>query len=164
VQKLSATRWSDKTELFMEYPPLVAGEKARFAVHFTTLNDFKPVAAGQVTVELRRDGTAESFSTPSPSKPGIFGVDVQPKAPGAYTMVVRVDGQGLKDSHEISGVTVYPDAKQAASAQEEKLQEETLAFLKEQQWSLDFATAPVKDESLRDSLRFPAEVRPRTER
>ena len=27
-------RWTDKTELFMEYPPLVAGKKARFSGPF----------------------------------------------------------------------------------------------------------------------------------
>ena len=53
---ISVTRWTDKTELFMEYPPLVAGEKARFAVHFTDLRTFKPVATGHVVVQLVSTG------------------------------------------------------------------------------------------------------------
>ena len=32
---LDVTHWTDKTELFMEYPPLVAGQTALFAVHLT---------------------------------------------------------------------------------------------------------------------------------
>ena len=32
---LDVTSWTDKSELFMEYPPLVAGETVRFAVHLT---------------------------------------------------------------------------------------------------------------------------------
>ena len=39
------TDWTDKTELFMEYPPLVAGETALFAVHLTKLGDFSAVNA-----------------------------------------------------------------------------------------------------------------------
>ena len=32
---LDVTSWTDKSELFMEYPPLVAGQTVRFAVHLT---------------------------------------------------------------------------------------------------------------------------------
>jgi RND family efflux transporter MFP subunit len=40
--------------------------------------------------------------------------------------------------------------------------EERVAFLKEQQWTLDFATAIVEDRQLKASLRVPAEVLPRS--
>ena len=30
---LDVTHWTEKTELFMEYPPLVSGQAALFAVH-----------------------------------------------------------------------------------------------------------------------------------
>ena len=34
---LDVTSWTDKSELFMEHPPLVAGQTVRFAVHLTKL-------------------------------------------------------------------------------------------------------------------------------
>lgn len=49
---LDVTSWTGKTELFMEYPPLVAGHAARFAVHLTTLADFKALNAGKPSIEL----------------------------------------------------------------------------------------------------------------
>ena len=52
IPTLNLTRWSGKTELYMEYPPLVAGQSALFAVHLTRMDDFRPVAAGQATIEL----------------------------------------------------------------------------------------------------------------
>jgi len=42
---LNVTDWTEATELYMEYPPLVAGRTARFAVHLTRLEDFQPVNA-----------------------------------------------------------------------------------------------------------------------
>jgi len=39
---------------------------------------------------------------------------------------------------------------------------ETIAFLKEQQWTLEFATAVIEDRRLRSGLRVPAEVIPRS--
>jgi len=161
-ETVAVTRWSDKTELFMEHPQLVTGEKARFAVHFTNLGNFKPLTSGRVTVEFRSGSSSEKFVTPGPSKPGIFGVDVQPSKAGTYTMIVAFDSPDVKDSHDAGAVTVYADARQAASVEPEKPQEETLPFLKEQQWSLDFATAVVAEKPLRESIRVPAEIRPRS--
>ncbi len=55
--KEAVSHWTTKTELFMEYPTLVAGVKGRFAVHFTSLQTFKPQKAGKVEVTLRsKDG------------------------------------------------------------------------------------------------------------
>ena len=69
----SYTNWTTKTELFAEYAPLVVGRTSRFAVHFTRLDTFKPVAKGKVEIHLTSaDGKVESFSTDGPSRPGIF--------------------------------------------------------------------------------------------
>ena len=146
----------------MEHSQLVAGEKARFAVHFTSLANFKPLASGRVTVELCDGTSSEKFATPGPSKPGIFGVDVLPTKAGTYTMIVTVEAPDVKDSHDAGPVTVYANEKEAVSVQSEEPQEETLSFLKEQQWSLDFATAVVAEKPIRESIRVPAEIQPRT--
>jgi len=49
---LDVTNWTDKTELFMEHPPLVAGETVRFAVHLTRMSDFSALNAGRPHIEL----------------------------------------------------------------------------------------------------------------
>lgn len=159
---IAVTRWTDKTELFMEYPPLVAGQNARFAVHLTDLRDFKALTEGRVTVELRAaNGGAETFQTDAPSRPGIFGVDVKPSGSGTFSMVVRLDSAALKDTHDTGSVQVYVNAQAAAEAPKAE-EVEAISFLKEQQWTLDFATEVVAERALRESLRLPAEVRPRT--
>ena len=114
---LAVTRWTEKSELFMEYPALVSREKARFAVHFTELRNFKPAGAGPVVVELRpANGPVQSFSADAPSRPGIFGLDVQPGGPGTYSLTVRLDSTSLKDTHELGEVTVFADLRQAEAA------------------------------------------------
>ena len=49
---LNVTNWTEKTELYMEYPPLVAGRTARFAVHLTRLADF------QASRQVARDSSS----------------------------------------------------------------------------------------------------------
>jgi len=159
---IAVTRWTERTELFMEYPPLVAGQNARFAVHLTDLRNFKPLSEGRVTVELRSGGgRSETFQTDAPSRPGIFGVTVKPGSAGAFSMTVRLDSPALRDTHELGEVQVYANA-QAAAKGEQPEQREVIKFLKEQQWTLDFATVTVAERSLRESRRVSAEVRPRT--
>src|SRR5690349_3119186 len=74
---LNVTHWTEQSELFMEYPPLVAGQPALFAVHLTKLDDFKALNAGTPSIEF----TAESSGTRTvlrglpPSRPGAFRVD-----------------------------------------------------------------------------------------
>ena len=78
-EALSVTRWTDKTELFAEYPPLVVGQTSRFAIHLTRLDTFKALTEGSVEVRLRGgSGQPETFRVDAPSRPGIFGVDVKP--------------------------------------------------------------------------------------
>src|SRR5262245_44121480 len=46
----NVTSWTDKTELYMEYPPLVTGETVRFAVHLTRMADFGALNAGRPSI------------------------------------------------------------------------------------------------------------------
>jgi cobalt-zinc-cadmium efflux system membrane fusion protein len=159
---LSVTHWTARTELFMEYPPLVAGVGGRFAVHLTRLDNFRPIKAGKVDVRLAGPGGTEIFSTPGPSRPGIFGVDVKPSKPGTYTATIQVQSADLDDSHDVGAVTVYADEASASNHPAAKQKEETIAFLKEQQWALDFATEPVSERTERSSFDVPGEVQLRT--
>ena len=162
AQTISVTRWSDRTELFMESPPLVAGSKGRAAVHFTSMGSFKAVSEGRVTIELKKDSqVVQSFETEGPSSPGIFGVDLEPRQAGRYLLVVSLRAPNLEDSHELGEVTV-DDKPEEASVADEAPQEDTIPFLKEQQWTLDFATEPAAEQEIRESLRVTGEVRPRS--
>ena len=146
VEVESATRWSAHTELFVEYPPLAAGKVSRFAIHLTRLDNFKAIRQGRVEVLLTaQDGTVERFETTAPSRPGIFGVDVKPTAIEGRRLSIHLRGEGIDDRHELG-------------AKEPEPSEETIPFLKEQQWTLDFGTAIVETRALSTSLRVPAEV------
>jgi RND family efflux transporter MFP subunit len=161
-ETVSITHWTDTTELFLEYMPLVAGNKSRFAIHLTNQSDFKPVKEGSVEVELSRTASqAAKFTAQGPSRPGIFGVDVVVNETGQYNLSVRLRSVSLNDVHELAPLTVYANDKEAASTAQGS-SDDTVAFLKEQQWTLDFATKTVGERMIRNSLRIPATIDPRT--
>lgn len=161
-ETVSVSHWTDNTELFMEYQPLVAGVKRRFSVHFTSLANFKPLASGKATITLTQgDAATQTFTADAPSRPGIFGLDVMPARAGSYRMAVQLSSKGLDDSHDLGEVDVYASPGEIRPGTE-KAKEETIAFLKEQQWSLDFGTQLIAEREMRDSLRVSGEVRPRS--
>lgn len=162
-EALNVTRWTAKTELFAEYPPLAVGETSRFAIHLTRLDPFKAVTEGHVEVRLEGANAAtESFRVEAPSRPGIFGVDVKPAHAGSRELVITLRTSGLTDEHRVGRVTVHPNAAAArASVAEGGEDTPGISFLKEQQWALDFATAVVVERSVRESVRVPARIEAR---
>ena len=155
------TRWTTRSELFVEYPPLVEGETSRFAIHFTNLSTFEPVRSGRATVHLRGPQDQE-FAVDAPGRPGIFGVDVTPNQAGRYRLDVVLDAPGLTDRHDLGDVMVLTVAAAEALAVAEESEDASIPFLKEQQWTLDFATAPAARRQIGESLVLAAEIEPRT--
>lgn len=161
---MSVTHWTDRTELFAEHPPLVAGEVVRFAVHLTDLQDFKPLASGRPRIELRDpNGRTTEFVGGEPARPGIFRVEGRAPAAGEYRWRLAIETSALSDVHELGTMTVYPDGQAAlAATAEDHAGAPTIVYLKEQQWTSDFATEVVRTAAIRDSLRAPATVMPVT--
>jgi cobalt-zinc-cadmium efflux system membrane fusion protein len=163
IEPVAVTRWTTKTELFAEYPPLIVGQTARFAIHLTRLDSYKALTAGRIEVHLTGGtGPAEVFGVDAPSRPGIFGVDVIPAREGPRDMAIVLRLPGLDDEHRVGAVTVHRDLAAAVAAPvPEPPAVESISFLKEQQWALDFGTAVVTTAAVRESLRLPAVVVPR---
>ena len=157
------TRWTPRTELFAEFAPLTVGQTSRFAIHLTNLATFEPVTAGQVEVQLRSPGGApEVFTADGPSRPGIFGVDVEPARAGRRQLVIVLRAGDLADEHQVGDVEVHADVEAArASSGGGDETDGGISFLKEQQWSLDFATAVVGEQAVRASIRVPARIEAR---
>jgi RND family efflux transporter MFP subunit len=129
----------------------------------TRLDTFKPLTDGQVEVRLEGGaGQPEVFRIDGPSRPGIFGVDVKPAQSGKRQLVIVLKASGLSGDHRMGDVDVHANAE-AARAAPAAADEATpgISFLKEQQWSLDFGTALVKEQAVRESIRVPGRLEAR---
>ena len=163
IPTLDVTSWTDKTELFMEYPPLVAGRPALFAIHLTKLADFTAVSAGRASLEFTPEsgGSPQRLTGPSPSRPGVFRVAEPPPMAGRYRWALVLEAPGLSDRHDLGAITVFTDERSAiASAGGGAEDPAAIAYLKEQQWTNPFATNLVTEAEVRTSVRAPATVHP----
>lgn len=161
---LNVTHWTEKTELYMEYPPLVAGRTALVAVHLTKLDDFQPLKAGRPRIEFAPEsgGATSIVSGSEPSRPGAFRVEGAAPPAGRYRWSLVIEAPGLADRHDLGTITVFAN-EQAANADAERHPAEdpsAFAYLKEQQWTNAFATDRVREVELRSALRVPAAIEP----
>ena len=156
------TQFTDQTELFLEFPPLVVGKPATLAAHLTRLADFKPVAQGKLTIVLAGEKAAadERFIVEAPAVPGIFRATVTPTSIGERELSVILESDLGTLTHDLGPVTVYADMNAAKSGHGGHAHdEEGIPFSKEQQWKIDFATAEAVKGTARTAIAATGTIR-----
>ncbi len=144
VPRVDATIWTDKTELFVEYPALVVGQTSRFAAHVTILDKHRPVVEGTVTVSLIKNGKGIRQTIEAPSSPGIFNPALRPKEVGIHQLVFDIKTPLYDEKIVVGNVPVFATSEEAAEATgHENEVSGKINFLKEQAWKIEFQTTPV---------------------
>jgi cobalt-zinc-cadmium efflux system membrane fusion protein len=161
-EAISVTKWTEKTELFVEFAPLLAGKETSFAAHLTDLETFKPVSEGILRVSLTPpQGKAIVAEAKSPTVPGIYRPTAKIDQPGSYRLAFHRYRPGAAEVYDtIDAGEVSVLEKPQPPAKVETPQSAGITFLKEQQWRMDFATVPVGERELSALLKMTAEVKP----
>jgi RND family efflux transporter MFP subunit len=151
---VDTTVWTDKTELFVEFPALVVGEISRFAAHFTIMDNHRPVDNGKVTVSLIKGNAGIRNSVDAPTSPGIFTPALKPKEAGMHRLVFEVESPKLSDRIEITGVEVFESAgaaEKAIGSGSDGVGGE-IPLLKEQAWRIPFQTKHAVSDTIYDII------------
>lgn len=151
------TDFTETAELFVEFPPFAVGRESPFAAHFTRLDSFAPVSTGEALVRLSGGGVAEEVFRAAPSATaGIFLPVAVPRHAAKRRVTVELRSGDLVSIHDLGEYQVSRTASDADAFLPEEEEGETLVpFLKEQQWKVDFATAPVLERTLARSVSAP---------
>ena len=157
------THFTDRSELFVEFPALVQGTGSRFAAHLTDLAKEGPVTWGKAVVVLTGNGPDERFEAEPSEVKGIFRPVATPAVVGERELAVVHEFEGGADRHALGKVTVFPSVEAAKAAAMPEGPRGNIAFLKEQQWKVEFATTPVVEGSVRESVASLGTLRPRPE-
>ena len=114
LDPLAFTVYTENTELFVEFKPLIKGEESRFAAHFTSLGEeFKAIGEGQVTLSLIGAGDSQSVTANEPEVPGIFRLRMVPNQVGSADLAFRVVTPAYTDTITIEGIRVSADKTEA---------------------------------------------------
>jgi hypothetical protein len=162
-EPISITKWTNKTELFVEFPPLMVGKATSFAAHLTDLATFHPVS-GEVLMTMLHGqyGKTLTARAAEATSPGIYHPVLTPTEAGTYRLVFQrshPETQAVLDTIDAGKVQVV-ELEDDLPSLETAPAEEGITFLKEQQWHLDFATEQVMPRDLLVTLQLRAEVKP----
>lgn len=156
------TKWTERSELFVEFPPLMTGKETAFAAHLTDLKTFKAVDAGVLKVTLTGQGREVAAVAEAPTVPGIYRPVLKVDQPGNYRLAFQRYRPGSKEVYDTidAGEVKVVEKPAAEQPAQEAAQAKSITFLKEQQWRMDFATEPVREQELAALLKMSAEVKP----
>lgn len=159
---LAYTLYSDKTELFVEFKPLVVGESSRFAAHFTKLGEtFTALEEGTITLSLIVHDKGIRQTREKPGSPGIFRLALKPTIAGTGKLIFDIKAKEYTDQITIDSVTVFPDEKAAQEAPLGKGPEGEIAFLKEQAWKIEFANKEVQPQFFHQVIKVSGQLNAR---
>ena len=154
------TAFADGYELFVEYPELAVGGSSRFVAHFTRLDGYTPVTTGKAAVVLTSgDRPGENWEVEEPAREGIFLPTARPRYAGSRSLFVVLSTNETTVRFDLG---VVPVAESVAAAAKVEVPEPggDIAFLKEQQWKVDFGLQPITRSTVRPSVVVHARVRP----
>lgn len=159
LESLAYTLYSDKSELFVEFKPLVVGQTSKFAAHLTLLGEnFLPFTEGTVTVSLIQEVKGIKNTATAPSSPGIFRLALQPAQAGTGKLVFDIQTKDFTDQFIIDSIQVFADEKTAIAAQPKETGGSDISYLKEQAWKVAFANSPVMKEPMFDVIKATGEI------
>lgn len=150
--RLDTTIWTDRYEIFLDYPLLVVDETSELAAHFTLLEGHQAIENAELRLELRNDETEIASDTVRPETPGIFLPAIQVKKAGVYELIFKLSLQESTEEIPAGQVQVFStraEAEQAFALRREIDPE--ISFSKEQAWQIDFQTVRVDTGEIYDT-------------
>ena len=159
LEATSYTIYSDKTELFVEFKPLVEGKECLFAAHFTTLGEsFKALNEGTITLTVDVNGKQVSVTATEPQVPGIFRLNLTPNKAGIAKLTFDIKSKNYADRIIIDSVKVYADEKTALAEQPEEVGGNDITYLKEQAWKVEFANTLLVKKSFSNVIKTSGQI------
>lgn len=180
--QIEQTLYTDTHELFVRMQPLNAGEESHITTYITSLEDFKPIEPVVATVTLSVGGS-NIASEVSPVHSGMYEFHITPEkggegflsyllhcSTGDILLNIPVAVAEKCNHHHTEGDHHHDHSHAEAhhhhhhtEATEHSHTHEavnTLPFLKEQSWKIDFATAEAQESNFDGIVKVAAVVSP----
>ncbi len=154
------TDFTETTELFVEYRPLVTGKARRFDAHLTWLDGYNPVTEGTLTADLTwPDGSVDRAQAQPSDVEGIFRPLLTASKSGKARLRLVLDSPRGVSAHDLGEVTVHSTSEAGAKAAPPEIEiEGAIAFTKEVQWRIPFMTQPARMTEMAETVPVTIDV------
>jgi membrane fusion protein, heavy metal efflux system len=153
-EPIAITRWAEGHELFVELDPPRPRQPVAYHAHVTILDGFAPASSGTFTVRfLSGSEVAAEARVEGVARAGIFTPEAPAPPAGTYRLTMTYEQGPSRVTFDCGEITVAdePPAAEPANAA-------ALSFLKEQQWTIPFATAWAEKRSMAREIELPAVI------
>lgn len=161
VQK---TFWSERFEIFVETPTLVKRKPGAFILYITDLATFKPFTSGKAVLALiSASGETVKAEARKAEKPGMYKASVVPMNAGNYSLSLELTDDGGSHSVPLFATVVGESASASVAdhpPHEKENNSNTISFLKEQQWAIEFDVKPPILRGIAPKTAVPGELTP----
>lgn len=156
--KLSLTDLDEQVEIFAEYDPFIKDSSSNFAIHLTTLLDYKPVQHAQVTTSLVIGKSGVRKVLDSATVPGIYKMSLNPKTLGKGILTFDISLNGTMHQFKVPAVVFASYAAFKEQHESKTASANEIAFLKEQSWKLDFGVTKINSGNFSGVIKVPATI------
>ncbi|MBC8406356.1 MAG: efflux RND transporter periplasmic adaptor subunit [Planctomycetes bacterium] len=161
-EPIAITLFTEQLGLYLEYPQLVVGSKARFLIHLTVLASGDPIRSGQARLELTdANGATKTLRAAQPKRDGLFIPTATFADANEYRVRLVLESPQGWETMDLPNFVVHPDVNAAHAAADAAATEEPadlIHFLLEQQWKINLLCEPVQRRNLTQRLQVPGEV------
>ena len=157
---LYLTAYSETLELFAEARPFVVGQESFITAHFSTLDNFRPLAEGSVTASLAIGSNVIQQTLPQPTNAGIYRFSLTPASAGTGTLVFDIHSAKAGSQIIVPGITIYTSEHEAfhTAADMAPTSSSGAVFTKAQSWKVDFATSEARRGPFGQVIRTTAQI------
>ncbi len=157
------TEYTDSLELFAEVEQLMAGHQSHVTLYVTELSDFKPVSTPTINIALEVAGNKQSLSVKAVHK-GMYEFALSPKIAGEGTLSCVIGNETVLLPVHVSADCnhehehTHSHEADIQHNHDEHAVSNTISFLKEQSWKVDFSTTTVKRSNFNGAVKVAAKV------
>lgn len=162
LDPISITLFTDKVQLFMEYPHLVKGEPARFLAHLTVMETGEPIRSGSLNFKLTDEaGTTQKVVMDAPKRDGLFIPEWTFNAAKSYALELLLVSPQADDRIVVGELVVHATNHDAAHVAETMASADPpnlVPFLLEQQWKIGTLYEKATKRTLVHRLPIPGQI------
>ncbi len=159
---ISVTLFTDKVQLFMEYPHLVKGEPAKFLAHLTVMETGEPIRSGSLHFKLTdASGATQKVVVGAPKRDGLFVPEWTFDTASTYTLELLLVSPQADDRIVVGELVVHSTHREAVHAAESSAVQEPpnlIPFLFEQQWKIGMLYEKAARRTLVHRLPIPGQI------
>ena len=162
LDPISVTVFTDKVQLFMEYPHLVKGEPARFLAHLTVMETGEPIRSGSLHFKLTdAAGATRKVVVDAPKRDGLFIPEWTFDTAQVYTLELLLVSPQADDRIAVGELIVHAtdhDAAHVAETSTDVDPPNLVPFLLEQQWKIGTLYEKAAKRTLVHRLPIPGQI------